>query len=229
MIGKCLACGAKFDPAENGQPDHYELKEPFAAKIITMTSPCPLCRRNHVVAINSARPSVSTCWQVSKEVLRETRDYTWVKQTQGRTIDGKRRLYICWLWVPITDDPTLETLLKQAVLGEDFIRRQDVDTLLVMDEENIPPVGVELMPKFTAALTVKRHVRAGAYGPYASLRAERSLYQTWSGCNLGAIRHYWPGVCLNPVDYVRLGTDASLASAWAQFARRNLSVSTPVE
>lgn len=227
MIGKCLACGAKFDPAENGQPDHYELKEPFPAKIITMTSPCPNCRRNHVVAINSVRPSVSACWQVAKEVLRESRDFTWVKH--DRPIEGKRRLYLCWLWTPITDDTALDQSLVQAVLGEDFIRRQDVDTVLVMDEDNVPSAGVQLMSKFTAALTVKRHVRAGAYGPYASLRAERSLYQTWSGCNLGAIRHYWPAVCLNPSDYVRLGDDASLAKAWAHFARRNLSVSIPVE
>lgn len=227
MIGKCMACGARFDPTAQGLPDHYDLRGVFEAKIITMTAPCPTCRRNHVVALNSARPLVSSCWRVDREVMKEERDYTWVQKAQ---ITGAKRLYIAWLWLPITDDVPVEAKAIAAVLVEDFMKRTDVQTLLVMEENNVLVNAIKvLMPRFSGTLIVKPHVLAGAFGPYPSLRAERSIYQTWAGCNLGAIRHYWPAASLNPSDYVRLDDDVSLGKAWAQCARRNLVVSQPQE
>lgn len=227
--GKCTRCFAKFDPHDGGLPNHYEFAGAFPAKYLTVTAPCPSCRTNHVLALNTLRPNTSSFWAVSQEVMTEGKECMTVGGAAG-IIDGSKPLYICWFWHPLYDDEVFGSCMVEAVKTDPIFRDTSVHSLLLVDSTHIvPEVFAVLADQFDHVAMVSPRVLDGAGGPYPSLRAERSIARTWSSCNLQAVKHYWPAATLNPKDYVPLMDNASLVRTWANYARNNLSVSDSQE
>ena len=185
MIEKCMACGQRLDVTHMGPPQHYAVAPPFQAKIDALTITCRACQQNHVVVNNAARPSSFVAYRLERECLVEGRDYVWAETRKPRPpLDGTRPLYIAWMWTPMPDDPLLAERLVDAARNDDDFHRKDRMALALMEFDNIIPKAVTALRYFDGCLLLKRHVMAGANGPYPSLRAERSIARTFAPCNL---------------------------------------------
>jgi hypothetical protein len=167
-----------------------------------------------------------TSWLTGREVLKEGRDFCWADHDKAQAINGSKPLMIYWAWYPMHDDPEMGEKLLTAWVDDESLTDNTIHRLLVVHADDYPVEAFFCDHLFTGIALLSKHVVAGAWGPYPSIRAERSIFRTWSQGLVG-IRHYWPSVLLDRKWYHPLDLDKNLLSMWSQYHRKNLSLSTP--
>ena len=228
MNGKCKACGAILD--QHGATREQFDDHVFAGKLVVVTTSCRSCRSEHRIATHTSRPSVHFEWQVSGETLVEGKDFQVSGRRAGCSLNGTKPLMVCWLWAPVDGDAELDRRLIEAILKDEKFGRNDADSLLVMSADSLPvDVYGQVVGRFNMTVLLQAHVMKGSFGPYPSLRAERSIMRTFSAVGLKSVRHYWPSYSLRAEDYVPLFEASELPALWGRHARKNFTIQTPEE
>jgi hypothetical protein len=219
MNGKCLNCGEAFDArsATVKRSEKFTHPHPFTTLVTFTSAACAGCGKTHAVASNMQRPTRPHAWLTDDEIIPLNKMASFGKADIAR-IDGSLPVDIYWSWVPITDSQGVSTRLAEKIASDTAIYNPGRHSLLVMPAEEIIPEVAAIAKLFTAAVAIAG-ITDDTFGPYASLRAERSLSRTFAA-NLSTVKHYWPALTFNKNWYRPLSNESELIKAYARHHRR---------
>jgi hypothetical protein len=189
-----------------------------------LTITCSACRHQHRMSSHSALPDDIHCWTVEQESMIDRVDLQWGDINGKVEIDGTKPLTVCWAWLPFYGDARLTKSLIESIKSEESFRRADRHSLLVMEFDRFAPGIMSVVNMFDGVVLLKKHVMAGAIGPYPSLRAERSIVKTFAASNLRSVKHFWPSITLEEHDYVGIADSDTMSRAWSRASRRSVTL-----
>ena len=224
MISHCGSCGRTIPQPPEIETGHYPLSGPFPTTYTMLTITCSACRHQHRVSSHSAMPDDVHSWSVQGESMVDGVDLKWGNTKYKGEIDGSKPLDICWGWIPFYENTRLTKSLIESIRSEEAFRRADGHSLLVMEFDRFAPGMMGVISMFDGVVLLKKHMMAGAVGPYPSLRAEKSIVKTFAASNLRSVKHYWPSITLQDRDYVELADDATIGRMCSRASRRGLTI-----
>lgn len=226
MIRRCTNCACHLPEAPSDRPSPgrriatFPLGPPFPCELSLAEVSCPVCSTRHAVAANRDAHGRDHAWAVADEVLGKDRDYVWASP-RGSWVNPNKPLVVAWAWLP-TRDAAVSDRLLQALRADCDLRRRDVTSLLMLDGDRLPGWAPDAARLFDCCVVLKGHVLADQFGPYPSLRAERSIVKSFGASGRARVKHYWPSATLDRADYIPLAGDEELLAAWGRHHRAHI-------
>ena len=228
MISRCPSCGAGGHWFKTGDSRQYQFDFGWKANYEWVNVSCPSCGSRHRVLNTSYTSNRIWTWPANTEQLVDGEDYEVVFRRGGvRKFDGERPVTIAWCSHPLHGGHDYDRMVLESIRADPQFANPRKSTRLAI----LPAFASDAMRAVADSVdevwVLEDHVTCDAVGPFPSLRAEVSIFETLIWLRPTGFVCFWPTVFFAMKQFVSIVDQEALIRLWSAHSRMHIKVDHP--
>jgi len=225
---RCLNCGAGGNWSRTTDDARsYRFDFVWAASYEMDHAQCYSCGTDHRLVKTDYAPSQTHSWTANVTYLLDGEDYDVIARRGGeRKFDGSNKLVVAWCYHPLSNGHWIDKAITSHVRSDPVFAVPGVTRLAVLPWFASDALK-QIADNMDEVWVLRKHVTLDAAGPFPSLRAEISIFDTLVEYKLSQVQCYWPSVFFSLRQHVPMMNREQMQTEWSNYARSHIQLEKP--